>query len=157
MTTVSEIHGIEHGDTYKNMCIVTESTRICTAEEFNAKYSQKITLRPAQPSITDIVELIFDNDVARLADFKIYYEDASVCTAGEWIEVYSQNKPTTEFETCNYEGCNIFIDSSNFINFDKVTNLPSYRMKYQWDENHFLEWTQEINPLYEGKVSNLKG
>ena len=51
------------------------------------------------------------------------------------------------FEECNFHDCNIYQDISNFINFDHVSYLQNYRMKFIWDDFHTLEWTQELNPL----------
>ena len=39
------------------------------------------------------------------------------------------------------------IDSNNYINFDQVKDLPTYRMKFIWNDEHTLEWTQSKNPI----------
>ena len=54
---------------------------------------------------------------------------------------------------CSLASCNVQIDSDNFVNFDQVKNLPYYRMKFEWDNKHTLEWTQQPNPL---SVSNAR-
>ena len=77
------------------------------------------------------------------------------CSAGEsrWIEVYSQDRPSTEFENCNFSSCNIFLDDENFINLDQYQYQRQYRLKLQWDGDKTIEWTQKNNPL-DQSVSN---
>ena len=64
-----------------------------------------------------------------------------------WLEIYSQTRPSTDFESCTLDNCNIFIDNQNFMNFDQIRNLQSYRFKLEWEGGESIEWTQTDNPL----------
>lgn len=84
--------------------------------------------------------------------------DSRFFRIGEWKQVYSQTGPIPNaFTSCSISSCDITVDDSNFLNFDQVKGLSSYRMKFEWDGKRTLEWTQPFNPLDpEIKGSDMK-
>ena len=82
------------------------------------------------------------------ADWSVTGGNKAVLTPNEWVEVYSQDRlSNSRFKECNFDSCDVQIDTSNFINFDKVKGLSSYKMRFVWDGTNTLEWTQKTNPL----------
>eukprot|EP00497_Spongosphaera_streptacantha_P005146 TRINITY_DN6084_c0_g1_i1.p2 TRINITY_DN6084_c0_g1~~TRINITY_DN6084_c0_g1_i1.p2 ORF type:complete len:75 (+),score=7.93 TRINITY_DN6084_c0_g1_i1:215-439(+) len=58
------------------MCVITDNTQSCTPNDANYGVAETIVLGPKDPVKTKTVKLLFNNNVAKVADFRIEYEAA---------------------------------------------------------------------------------
>ena len=65
--------------------------------------------------------------------------------------IYSQTAPSARFKNeCTFSSCDVAIDDTNFINFDKIKGQSDFTFKLQWESDgkyEDLSWKQAGNPL----------
>jgi len=70
-------------DSYQRLCIFTPTTQNCTDPDATYTIGNNIPIGPFAPTLTKSVELVFLNNVAQIADLKLYYWEANVSVTDE--------------------------------------------------------------------------